>query len=77
MHVSYLPYNTECVQVAPVQLRHQLTPSAPLIYLVIIPFINYLHVASRLQFCGCSYTMFTAHHQLIPVQVPSIGAPNS
>jgi len=50
--------------------HHQLTPSAPLIYLVIILFINYLPLASHLQFCSCIYPMFTAHHQLIPVQVP-------
>jgi len=29
-------------------------------------------MASRLQFCSCSYAMFPAHHQLITVQVHQI-----
>jgi hypothetical protein len=69
VRVNYLPYNTKgASSVASVQSYHHLTPPpAPRIYLVIIPFMNYLHMASRLQFCSCSYAMFTAHRQLIPV----------
>ena len=41
MLVNYLPYNTKGAQVAAVESYHHLTPSALLICLVIIPFINH------------------------------------